>query len=69
MLQLGEHLLDWVEIGAVRRQKEEPCSHAPDRLPHDLTLVAAKIVPARTKFVAVITTSPGLRVGSRKRFT
>jgi len=43
-LELGEHLLDRVEIGAVRRQEQEMCPDLADRLADGFALVAAQIV-------------------------
>ena len=44
MFQLGEDLLDRVEIGAIGREKEEPCAGSPDRGASGLAFVAAQIV-------------------------
>ena len=44
MLELGKNLLDRVEIGAIGREKEEPCTDGPDRGADGLTFVAAEIV-------------------------
>ena len=43
-LELGEDLLDRVEVGAVGRQEEELGAGGPDRLADGLALVAAEIV-------------------------
>ena len=43
-LELGEDLLDWVEVWGVFRQEHEAGSDIPDRLPHRLSLVRAEIV-------------------------
>lgn len=42
--QLGEHLLDGIEIGAIGRQEEKPRSDSTDGPAHGVTLVAAEIV-------------------------
>ena len=44
MFELGEDLLDRVEIGAIGREKEESCASGPDRGANGLALVAAEIV-------------------------
>jgi hypothetical protein len=44
VFELGEDLLDRVEIGAIGREKEEPCGSGPDRGANGLALVAAEIV-------------------------
>jgi hypothetical protein len=69
VFELGEDLLDRVEIGTVWRQEEEFGADAADGLANGLSLVAAEIVPARTKFVAAMTTSPALRLGRRNSLT
>jgi hypothetical protein len=43
-LELGEDLLDGVEVGGVFRQEQETGSDVPDRLPHRLSFVGAEIV-------------------------
>lgn len=43
-LELGEELLDWIEVGAVRRQEEQLRTACADRAPYGLPLVAAEIV-------------------------
>ncbi len=42
--QLGEHLLDRIQIGTVRRQEEQLCAGRADRPPNGDALVAAEIV-------------------------
>src|SRR5271169_2622792 len=42
--ELGEDLLDGVEVGGVFRQEDEAGSDVPDRLPHRSSLVGAEIV-------------------------
>jgi len=42
--ELGEDLLDGVEVGGVFRQEDEAGSDIPDRLAHRLSLVGAEIV-------------------------
>jgi hypothetical protein len=37
-LELGEQLLDWIEIWTVGRQEEEPCASSPDDVADDLAL-------------------------------
>ena len=37
-------MLDGVEIGAVGRQKDDPCTGPADRLTHSLAFVAAEVV-------------------------
>jgi hypothetical protein len=44
MLQLGEDLLDGVEVGAIGREEKEPCTGGPDRGADGLAFVAAQIV-------------------------
>lgn len=44
MLDLGKSLLDWIEIGRVRRQEPEPGPSRLDDFAHNRRLVAAKIV-------------------------
>ena len=44
MLDLGEGLLDWVEVGRVWRQEPEPCACGFDDFAKDNGLVAAEIV-------------------------
>ena len=44
MLELGEELLDRVEVGAVGRQEEEMGAGGPDGAAGGLALVAAEIV-------------------------
>ena len=41
-LELGEDLLDRIEVGAVGWQEEEPCACGPDRAAHCLSLVTAE---------------------------
>ena len=43
-LELGEDLLDRIEVGGVFRQEDEAGSDSPDRLPHRPSLVGAEIV-------------------------
>jgi hypothetical protein len=43
-LELGEDLLDWVEVGRVFRQEHEAGSDSPDRPPYRLSFVGAEIV-------------------------
>lgn len=43
-LKLGEHLLDRVEVGRVRRQEEEPRTGSADGAANGLALVAAEVV-------------------------
>jgi len=69
VFELGEDLLDRIEIGAVWWQEEEFGADAADGLANGLSFVAAEIVPARTKFVAVMTTSPAFRLGRRNSRT
>jgi len=40
MFELGEDLLDWVEIWAVWRQEEQPCAGSADSFAGGLGLVA-----------------------------
>ena len=42
--ELGEDLLDWVEVGAVGWQEEEPCAGISDCPAHGLSLVASEVV-------------------------
>jgi hypothetical protein len=42
--ELGEDLLDGVEVGRVLRQEDEAGSNISDRLPHGFSLVGAEIV-------------------------
>ncbi len=42
--ELGEDLLDGVEVGGIWRQEEEPRSGAPDGLANRLSLVATEVV-------------------------
>jgi len=44
VLELGEQLLDWIEIWTVGRQEEEPRSSRPDDVADGLALVRAEIV-------------------------
>jgi hypothetical protein len=44
VLELGEELLDRVEIGGVFGQEEEPCAGRPDHLSDGASLVGAQIV-------------------------
>jgi hypothetical protein len=44
MLDLGEGLLDWIEIGGVRRQAPEPGTGRLDHLSDDGRLVRAEVV-------------------------
>lgn len=44
VLELGEQLLDWIEIGAVGRQEEQPRAGGPDDAAHGSALVGAEIV-------------------------
>ena len=44
MLDLGEGLLDGVEIGGVWRQIPEPCAGCPDHLPDSSRLMRAEVV-------------------------
>ena len=44
MLELCEDLLDGVEVGAVRRQEQQPRADGADRGPDALALVAAEVV-------------------------
>jgi hypothetical protein len=44
MLELGEHLLDGVQVGRVFWQEEELGAGRTDRRPNELCLVAAEIV-------------------------
>jgi len=43
-LELGEDLLDRIDVGAVGRQEQQLCSCRSDRLAHGLAFVAAQIV-------------------------
>ena len=43
-LELGEDLLDWVEVGEVFGQEDEAGSDSSDGLPHPLALVGAEVV-------------------------
>ena len=42
--ELGEHLLDGIEIGTIRRQEEKPCADRTDGAAYGVALVAAEIV-------------------------
>lgn len=44
MLDLGEGLFDWIEVGRVWRQVPEPGASGLDHLPDSFRLVASKIV-------------------------
>src|SRR5947199_7984886 len=44
MLELGEELLDRIEIGGVFRQEEELCARGPDRLADGAAFVRAQVV-------------------------
>lgn len=44
VLDLGECLLDRVEIGGVWRQEPEPCASGPDHVPDRSRLVRSKII-------------------------
>lgn len=44
VFELGEDLLDWVEVRRVFRQEEDPGSDRTDQLADGLALVAAEIV-------------------------
>ena len=44
VLELGEHLLDQVEIGAVRREKPQFAADVFNRLSHGVAFVAARVV-------------------------
>jgi hypothetical protein len=44
LLDLGEELLDGIEIGAVGRQEDDPCADPPDCLTHSLTFMATEVV-------------------------
>ena len=44
MLELGKDLFDWVQVWAVRRKEQQPCSGSPDGPANPLALVAAQIV-------------------------
>src|SRR6185312_6533105 len=44
MLELGEELLDGIEVGAVGRQEEEVSAAFPDRLARRFALMRAEIV-------------------------
>jgi hypothetical protein len=44
MLDLGKGLLDRIEVRGIGRQKQEPGSGLPDRLPYGVALMAAEIV-------------------------
>ena len=59
-LELGEDLLDRVEVGRVFGQEHEARPDGSDGLSHRLSLVGAEIVED--------TTSPGLRVGVQELF-
>jgi hypothetical protein len=39
VLELGEELLDWIEVGAVRRQEKKVGAPSSDRLPRGLAFV------------------------------
>ena len=63
-LELCECHFDGVEIGAVGRQEQEPGSALLQDRFCFFTFVTGKIVSARTKFVAGMTTSPGVKMGA-----
>ena len=44
MLELGEDLLDWVQVWAVSWQENQPGADGSDRFPHVLSFVTAQIV-------------------------
>jgi hypothetical protein len=44
VLELGEDLLDGIEVGAVGRQEEQPCSSLPDDPANLLAFVAAVVI-------------------------
>src|SRR5947209_556123 len=44
LFELGEDLLDRVEIGAIGQEEKEPCTGSPDRGADGLAFVAAQIV-------------------------
>src|SRR6202030_1227998 len=44
VLELGEDLLNGVEIRAVRREEEEPCAGGSDHIANGLALVRAEVV-------------------------
>src|ERR1700732_2846649 len=44
VLELGEDLLNGVEIRAVRREEEEPCAGGPDHIANGLAFGRAEIV-------------------------
>ena len=43
-LELGEDLLDGIEVGAVGRQEDQMCAGLSQGLSHGLALVAAQVV-------------------------
>jgi hypothetical protein len=63
-LELCECHFDGVEIGAVGRQEQEPSSALLQDRFCFFTFVTGEIVSARTKFVAGMTTSLGVKVGA-----
>ncbi len=44
MFELGEYLLDRIEIGRVRRKEQKPCANGADHLPDGTAFMAAEIV-------------------------
>ena len=60
MLELGEELLDRVEVGGVLRQQEEPRTDGADGAPDRGALEPR---------LSMTTTSPGRSVGTRTRST
>lgn len=44
MLEFGEHLFNWIEIGAVRRQKQQPSADRFDCGANCLALMAGEII-------------------------
>lgn len=44
MLEFGKDLFDWVEIWAVGRKEQQPCTSGPDRGPDSRLFVAGQIV-------------------------
>jgi hypothetical protein len=61
VLELGEELLDGVEVRRILRQEEEPGVGGADRVAKRLPLVAAE--------VSRMTMSPGRNVGTRTSST